>query len=215
MWAYIVLLTATGWIVACSASIANPLVPISVPAIIASTPVAVSTVGATPTTPVVELGKTSTYRNSVVGFELDYPANWRINNTNDKNKQSSYAYSVTLISWAPSQDAQNCPKCQGILPAGGTAIDIVVFNSGVTTLNEAILARKQEFWQAGLGQKIVTAEAWTLNKGLLAQRWLVESQSGQSVELITAINKRTVILGGLGDYALFDAVARTLRLVSK
>lgn len=215
MWACMVLFMAAGLIVACSAPIANPLVPVSILANVANTPVAVPTVEATPTTSIAGLGKTSTYQDSMVGFELDYPANWRINNVNDKNKQSSYVYSVTLISWTPSQDPQNCFKCQSVFPAGGTKIDIVVFNSGVTTLNEAILLRKREFAQAGLGQKVLTAETWTLNKGLIAQRWLVESQSGQSAELIAAINKRTVILGGLGDYVLFDAVARTLRRVSK
>jgi hypothetical protein len=50
-----------------------------------------------------------------------------------------------------------------------------------------------------------------LPSGLQAARWEVESMAGKAVEMITVISGKTVIISGLGDYALFDQVARTLR----
>ena len=42
----------------------------------------------------------------------------------------------------------------------------------------------------------------------------VKSRFGESDEVITALNGSTIILGGVGDTPLIDAIARTLRPVS-
>jgi len=151
------------------------------------------------------LGATSTYRNQEIGFELDYPAEWYIEDVSAEIREQSSVYAVVLTSWEPGLGGV------GGIPAGATKVGVIVIKSGTTTLQEAVAQLRQQ-WEAGDPPvTILSEEKWALAGDLQAVRWQVESLGEQSAAVITVINGNTVILSGLGDSDLFDAVARTMR----
>lgn len=154
--------------------------------------------------PEVNLGETKTYRDSVAGFEFEYPASWNMTPTADEVKKTAIIYSTTFFSWEPSVNAEGIPE-------GGTKIDVGVYNKGAASPEAALEARKQEFANSGLDQTILSEEPVTLPSGLKATRLQVKDRFGESLELITAINGNLILFGGVGDYELLDAIGRTLR----
>lgn len=158
--------------------------------------------------PQVNLGETKTYRDEIAGFEFDYPATWSMTPVADEAKKSSVIYSATFFSWKPTGGSS-----EGI-PAGGTKIDVGVIKNNAASPEEALALRKQEMANGDLEQTVLSEQAWTLPSGLKAARLQVKSRFGESAEVVTAINGRTILFGGVGDYALIDAVARTLRPIA-
>jgi hypothetical protein len=114
-------------------------------------------------------------------------------------------YAATIYSFAPGQGGS-----EGI-PPGASKMDILVNKNGASTLQEALELRKREFAGGDLEQKILSEEVWTLAGGLQAARLHVSSRFGESVEVISALKGNTILLGGVGDFTLLDAIARTLR----
>jgi hypothetical protein len=74
-------------------------------------------------TPNSVLGPTTTYRDKLVGFALDYPADWHIVPVSDEIKAQSLSYSVSIASF-PLEG----PGTEGI-PAGGAKLDVTVIKS--------------------------------------------------------------------------------------
>jgi hypothetical protein len=146
-----------------------------------------------------------TYRDDYAGYEIDYPADWYITDVTQEIRESSVAYAVTFTSWEPVG-----PGTEGI-PEGGTKFDVSVWKNNATDLEEAAAEQKAQWANADPVQTVLSEEHWTLANGLPARRWLVESIFGQSVVVITVINGNTILIGGLGDYAVVDALAQTLR----
>lgn len=161
----------------------------------------------TTTAPQIILGATKTYRDEFAGFEFDYPATWNLTPVSDDAKKTSVIYSSTFFSWKPTGGSS-----EGI-PAGGTKLDAAVYKNGASSPEAALEMRKQEYKNGDMEQTITSEKAWTLPGGLKATRLQVNSHFGESAEVITAINGKTILLGGVGDYKLFDAVAGTLRKI--
>lgn len=182
-------------------TLAAPTVP--APTLEAAPP----TLQATQPTPAPEfdLGETKTYRDTVAGFEFDYPATWNMTPVSDEIKKSSIIYAATFYSWEPKS-----VSAEGI-PAGETKIDVGVYNKAATSPEAALEFRKQEFANSDLGHTILSEQAVTLPSGLKATRLQVKDRFGESSELITALNGNMILFGGVGDYALLDAIGRTLR----
>ena len=162
-----------------------------------------------PLTPAPWLEDASIYSDERIGFELGLPPDWHMGDLppdvlEDIFEQSS-GYSITATSWLPEG-----PGRDGI-PEGGSKIDIVVYKEGIHTIEEAIADRKQEFERAGMDQVIISEEKWIVN-GIPIIRLQVESMFGESAEAVTAINGHMIILGGLGDFELFDQIVSTIRL---
>lgn len=155
--------------------------------------------------PQMVLGETKTYRDPVAGFELDYPTSWNLTPIGDEAKKNSIIYSATIFSFAPGQGGS-----EGI-PPGASKMDIGVIKNGAQSLRASLDMRKQEFANGGLDQKIQSEQEWVLEGGLKAVRLQVSSRFGESVEVLTALNGNTILLGGLGDPKLIDTIARTLR----
>ncbi|MGD8751906.1 MAG: hypothetical protein PVG14_10815, partial [Anaerolineales bacterium] len=157
-------------------------------------------------TPLSELeGPTSTYQDEHIGFALEYPADWHLVDVEEEIKEKATTYSATLSSWQPSEGGT-----EGI-PEGGTKVDITVIDSGAQSLEEAVAIRKSEMEEDPMAETILSEEEWDLSGGLKAMRWQVESDRGQAAVLITALDGYTLLLSGLGDFDLFDQVARTLQ----
>lgn len=178
----------------------QPLVPTSPP------PTTVPPTNVPPTqAPQVSLGETKIYRDEVAGFEFDYPATWNTTPVSDAVKKDSVIYSATFYSWKPTS-----VSAEGI-PEGGTKIDVGVYNNKASSPEAALEMHKTDIQNSDLGQTITAQEDWTLPSGLKATRLTVTDRFGESAEVITALNGRMILFGGVGDYELFDAIAHTLR----
>lgn len=190
-------------------TIAPTILPATTPLQIAPTIVSPTFAPPTPipatTAPQIELGETKTYRDEFAGFEFDYPANWNMTPIAEEAKVDAYIYSATFFSFT-----RTVPSAEGI-PEGETKIDVGVFKNDATSADAALKLRKQEFANSDLEQKITREEMWTLPSGIQAARIQVHDRFGESAEMLTTINGRTILFGGVGDYALFDAIAKTLR----
>lgn len=181
----------------------------------AATAVPATAVPATPEvptpTPTVEIPTptvepTLTYTDTEAGFALDYPAAWTILPISPEAKDGSFVYSTTLMSWRPVDGGSD-----GI-PAGQTKVDVTLIKSDVASLDDAIAERKTLLGAGEVETSILSEEVLTLASGLPVLRWALTSSFGDSIEYIAAIDGNIVLLSGMGDAAVFDRVAGTLRL---
>lgn len=150
-------------------------------------------------------GETKTYSDAEAGFELDYPADWNMTPIGAEAKKNSTIYAVTIYSFSPEQASG-----QGI-PDGESKMDIVVYKNSAVSLDAAVEMRKLEFANAGLEQKVLREETWTLANGVQVRHLQVSDRFGEASEVIAAVNGSTILLGGVGDSAVLAAIAQTLR----
>jgi hypothetical protein len=141
--------------------------------------------------PVVQL---QTYQNAL-GFEVDYPLEWIIDEAGD-----------TDILWSekpagPGQDG---------VPTNVVKIDIVTEPNTTLTLEE-LVARQKQIIVDGNG-KILLEETIRLPSGLPAVRMGMSGFS-ESISLLAVIDGHPIMLVGYGDLTRFDEVANTLRAV--
>ncbi len=151
----------------------------------------------TPEPAVTTPGNAQTYRNDTIGFEVDYPAGWIVEEAGD-----------TDIMWS---ERLTGPGHDGV-PGNVVKIDITTEPNTTMTLEE-LAARQKQIIADNNGQ-ILLEEAITLPSGLKAVR-LGVSGFGESVTLWTVINGHPVMLTGFGDLARFDEVANTLQPIQQ
>ncbi|MGB0389015.1 MAG: hypothetical protein ACPGWR_29685 [Ardenticatenaceae bacterium] len=156
--------------------------------------------------PLEGYGPISTYRNEHVGFEIDYPPSWHVADPSPEIQETAKIYAIVFSSWVPEGPGQD-----GI-PDGSSKMDLYVMRSGANTLQEAVEQRKKSLQSSG-DIAILSSEPLTLNGGLNAERWITQSNFGQSESTITVINGYTIVLGGLGDQELIEQIIRTLRVI--
>lgn len=165
---------------------------------IMTTPVVTETTTVSPT-----LGS---YRDDFAGFAINYPASWSVLDVAQEIKQQSVLYSITFTSWKPEE-----PGGHGI-PEGGSKIDLSVNKGAAATPEAAVEARRQDL--AAQGAQITFEEPWDLPSGLSATHWTIQAANGDiAYEVVTAINGNLVLVSGLGDAAVFEQIAMTLRAV--
>lgn len=159
--------------------------------------------------PAAVLGNVTRYVDEPAGVALLYPASWSVLDVDPAAKEESAAYAVTFQSWEPAQPGQ-----EGI-PEGATKFDLVVISdTQATSLEEAIAERRTQMADAEMGpQEILAEQRVRLGIGLQAVRWLLESQGRQALVYLTYHNARMIMISGLGDFPLIDAIARTMEKV--
>lgn len=157
----------------------------------------------TPTAPVFEM---ETFRDTVAGFEIDHPVGWTILDPAAEVKANAFIYSVTLQSWPPEE-----PGTQGI-PEGGSKMDISITKEGAETLESALESYRQNQAQAEMPVEVIAEETLELASGLTGARFELKGSQGETYHtFVTSLNGHLVILSGLGDAAVFDAMAATLQ----
>jgi hypothetical protein len=162
-----------------------------------------------PTRVLKELGPTETYRNEDVGFSIEYPQGWSLLDVEPSIRQESYSYAATFQSWSEHYSLGT----EGI-PEGGTKFDLVVTRSGAKDLAEAVVILRLEYERADPQVKILGTESLELGGGLPVERWEIESAyGGRSTIFFTAINGVTILVAGIGDPELIEAIAHTLRKI--
>jgi hypothetical protein len=154
-----------------------------------------------------KLGATSTYRDQTVGFELDYPAEWYITTPSAEIREQSSNYSVVLTSWDP--DSLVSHERAGT----GGKVDIVLFKTGVTTLEEAAINWRPLIEGGEYPGTILAEERWALTGNLQVLRWLAYDSEYQELGtmFITGMNGYTVILNSISNPDLGEAIVCTMR----
>src|SRR5512137_764232 len=147
----------------------------------------VSLVTATPmpaVTATAVLGNTQTYRNTVVGFELDYPMGWIIDTSNEA--------SGTVILWSKKVEG---PGVDGV-PDDVAKIDIVNPTVSVKSLDELVTWEEQII--ADASNTVVQETQLQLPSGLAAV-YLQGAKAGELTALLTLVNNQPLIMAGFGN----------------
>lgn len=213
--AFMLLLTIS--LTACSAPTAStpphftPTAPLIIPTA-TSGPAAVVTLisedatqpaaASTPTAAALPAEGMSTYIDSHAGIAFDYPADWTVNSVSEEIKTNSVIYSTSFTSpetiRGPKGSVENLTK-----------FDLGVYNQGPDTPENAAIVFKEQILDSG--SRIVEETQWMLPGDIPATRLLVREQMGDAMIVVTAINGRMVVLGGVGDFAKLEPIAKTLR----
>lgn len=153
--------------------------------------------------------ETVTFTDEYAGFAFDYPADWVITALDPSIAQTSSLYTHSLRSPMPTRG----PKQQEGIPPGATGIDVVVINEEGKTLEEAVAERKQSYREDEFQPTVVSEDPWTLPSGLKAVRFLLDTRNGRVANMVTVVNGRVVMFSGMGELALFEPIAQSLRSV--
>jgi hypothetical protein len=146
--------------------------------------------------------ESQTYIDDTVGFALEYPAQWTVNKTLTGGRGSQ----TLLLSTPDSADVD-------ALPAGATRVAIDVNQWDPKNDLGAFVESRKTAWSAS-GFTIVEEEPLTLDLGLEAVRFTVQTPDGIPVEfLFAALGDQYVTISGEGDLALVQEIIRYLRPV--
>jgi hypothetical protein len=144
--------------------------------------------------------ESQTYLDEVTGFALDYPAGWTVRETmsGERGTQS------VLLSAPENADLET-------LPPGATRVAVNVNQWDPRNDLAAFVAGRKTAWESS-GFAIVEEESLTLDLGLAAVRFTVETPEGVPVEfLFAAVRDQYVTISGEGDLALVREIMRYLR----
>jgi hypothetical protein len=143
------------------------------------------------------------YIDETAGFILDYPAGWVVKQTmtGERGSQS------VLLSAPEIADLET-------LPAGATRVAVDINQWDPKNDLAAYVENRKMAWQAS-GFTVVEEEPVTLDLGLAAVRFTVQTPEGLPVEfLFAAIRDQYVTISGEGDLALVREVMRYLRPIN-
>ena len=141
-----------------------------------------------------------TYINEKVGFALDYPSQWVIKESIVGDRGSQYL----LLS---KPEIADLPE----VPAGETRVAVNVYQWDPKNDLAAFVESRKAGWEAS-GFTIVTEEPRTLDLGLAAVKFTVQTPDGLTVPfLFAAINEQYLSISGEGDLALVAEIMQRLR----
>lgn len=149
-------------------------------------------------------GKAQTYRNTQLGFAIDYPEGWTLIDVNPEIMASGQPYTATLLSPQPAGGGSE-------LAAGASKMDITIIPGGAASLDAAAAQQRAAIEGASPPGQITAENRLTLAANLPALRWEITSPGSASVLFIAVINGNVVLLNGIGDKELFDVMVLTLR----
>ncbi len=147
------------------------------------------------TTPSPAPANLRTYHNTTAGFDLDYPADWVVDDTGISNG---------VILWSRKVEG---PGVDGV-PVDVAKVDIVIPSVTVQSLEELVAWEKQSI--ADSSGTILEERQLQLPSGLTVMRLHV-SGFDEGVALLAMVNHSPLIISGFGDLSRFDGVAQTLR----
>ena len=146
--------------------------------------------------------ESQTYINEAVGFALEYPVDWTVNETvdGDRGEQTVFLSSPDIADLAA-------------LPSGETRVTITVNQWDPKNDLGAFVESRKAAWAAS-GFTILSEEPVTLDLGLAASKITIQTPDGIITSfLFTAIGDQYVSISGEGDLALVDEIMRYLRPV--
>jgi len=143
-----------------------------------------------------------TYINDTVGFALDYPAGWTVNESvvGDRGSQVQFLSSPDLADAAT-------------MPEGATRVSATVHQWDPKNDLAAFVANQKSAWEAS-GFTILDEEPLTLELGLAATEFTVETPEANVIYLITAIGDQYLVFSGEGNLELAKEIVRRIRPIS-
>lgn len=144
-----------------------------------------------------------TYINDAVGFAFDYPADWTVNEAVLGSRGSQ-------LQFLSSADLANVP----VLPEGVSRVSATIYQWDPKNDLAAFIANQKTAWDAS-GFTILEEEPLTLELGLPATQFTLQTPEANVVLLITAIGDQYLVLSGEGNLELVKEIVRRVRPISK
>lgn len=147
--------------------------------------------------------ESQTYVNEEVGFALDYPAGWTVNETvvGPRGTQVQFLSSPELAEAAT-------------LPEGATRLNATIYQWDPKNDLAAYVAHRKTAWEAS-GFQILEEEQVLLELGLPAVQFTVQTPEAQTIFLFTALGDQCLELSGEGDLELVKEIVGRLRPISQ
>ena len=143
-----------------------------------------------------------TYINEAVGFAIDYPASWTVNETVLGERASQ----ILLLSTPEIADLQT-------LPEGATRVAVVINQWDPKNDLAAFVDVRKTAWESS-GFTILDEEPLTLDLGLAAVRFTVQTADGVTVLFqFAAVGDQYLSISGEGDLELVQEIMQYLRPV--
>lgn len=192
------------WLATCSAPQPDVPVPLQTDA-----PATETAVPPTPTEAPVSEGKlpaapfeSQVYSNEEAGFALDYPAGWTVNETvvGPRGTQVQFLSSPELVDIAT-------------LPEGTTRLSANIYEWDPKNDLVAFVANQKNAW-SGSGFTILDEQQLTLELGLPAVQFTIQTPESQAVFLIAALEDRYLVISGEGNLELVQQIVQRVRPIS-
>ena len=164
----------------------------------AQTPTAVASNPKLPAAPF----EAQTYVNEEVGFALDYPAGWTMN-------EMIVGPRGTQIQFLSSPDLANAAT----LPEGATRVNAMIYQWDPKNDLAAYVANRRNAWEES-GFQILEEEQLVLELGLPAVQFTVQTPEAQTSFLIAALRDQYLELSGEGDLELVREILQRVRPIS-
>ena len=143
-----------------------------------------------------------TYINEAVGFAIDYPAQWIVNETVLGERASQ----ILLLSTPEIADLQT-------LPEGATRVAVVINQWDPKNDLAAFVDVRKTAWESS-GFTILDEEPLTLDLGLAAVRFTVQTADGVTVLFqFAAVGDQYLSISGEGDLELVQEIMQYIRPV--
>jgi hypothetical protein len=147
--------------------------------------------------------ESETYINEEVGFALDYPAGWTVNESilGDRGSQVQFLSSPEIAELA-------------VLPKGATRVSAVIYDWDPKNDLPAYIANWKTAWESS-GFTVVEEEPLVLDLGLDAVQFMLKTPDTSAVVLITALGDKYLVLSGEGNLQLAKEIVQRLRPISQ
>lgn len=143
-----------------------------------------------------------TYVNETVGFALDYPVGWTVREmvVGPRGTQIQFLSVPELADMAA-------------LPEGATRVTATVYQWDPTNDLAAYVANRKNAWEAS-GFQILEEEQLTLELGLPAVQFTVQTPEAQTIFLMAALGDQYLELSGEGNLDLVNEIVQRVRPIS-
>jgi hypothetical protein len=143
-----------------------------------------------------------TYINDTVGFALDYPAGWTVNEAVVGSRGSQ-------VQFLSSPDLANL----SVLPEGASRVSATVYQWDPKNDLAAFIANQKSAWESS-GFTILEEQPLTLELGLPATQFTIQTPEATSIFLITAVGDQYLVLSGEGNLELVKEIVQRVRPIS-
>jgi hypothetical protein len=144
-----------------------------------------------------------TYINETAGFALDYPAGWSV-------KEAVVGSRGSQVQFLSAPDLADL----AVLPEGATRVTATIYQWDPKNDLAAFVANQKTAWDAS-GFTILEEEPLTLDLGLAATQFTIQTPDANVVFLITALGDQYLVLSGEGNLELVREIVGRLRPISK
>jgi hypothetical protein len=142
------------------------------------------------------------YVSKTGGFALDYPEGWTV-------KETVVGDRGTEILFVSKSDLAEAAT----LPLGETRLTATIYQWDPKNNLPAYVDHWKTAWESS-GFTILEEQALTLELGLSAEQFLVQTPEAQVIYLIAALNDQYLVLAGEGDLELVRQIVQRVRPIS-